>query len=127
MAKVARRRMLERPDGEQPEGLKQARHDYVEALLDRNVVEAKRLLAVIRQYAKPQPQRSAAEQARFAPRILTLAMVVGMWQQQRLLEKHGVVQPERTAEQIAEGAVVVERFQHWMAGDDSAGPFEVDA
>jgi len=123
MAKVARRRMQERDDGEQPERLKQAWQGYVEALLDRNMREADRLLAVIRQYSRPQPRRSAVEQAKFAPRIRSMAMIVGAWQQQRLLEKHGVVQPERTGEQIAEGAVVVERFQRWMAGDDSAGPF----
>ncbi len=126
-AKVARRRMQERPDGLDPERLKQARHDYAEALLDRNTLEARRLLTIVRQYAKPRPRRSAAEQARFAPRIRTMAMIVGVWQQQRLLKKHGVTQPERTAEQIAEGSVVFERFQRWMASDDSAGPFEVNA
>ena len=39
-------------------------------------------------------------------------------------DARGVVRPPPEPEQLVQAKATMERFRRWLAGDDSAGPFE---
>ena len=124
-AKAAQRRMQQRDDGYEPERLSEAQQEFFEALIERDLPRARRANGLIAQYSPRRPPPARAEQENRAPCMKALLAFVAGLQQQRLDEKRGVARPERSPDQFVEGAVVLDRFKRWMAGDDSAGPFEV--
>ena len=125
-AEAARRRMQQRDDGYQPERLREAQQEFAEAVIERDLPRARRAHGLIAQYSPRRPPPTRAEREKQAPRMKALLALVAGLQQHRLDEKRGVARPERSPDQIAEGAVVLDRFKRWMGGDDSAGPFEVE-
>ena len=120
LAEVARQRLHCRPAAAESPAVLQAKVDFFEALVSRNAVEAKRAFAVIASYARSAPRLLAKQDRRTA----ALVKLVGALRERRDEEARGVVYPQPTSEQRAEAKSVLDRFKRWLAGDDSAGPFE---
>ena len=102
----------------------QAKVDFFEALVSRNAREAKRACAVMGPYAKGTPPLTPAAQAKQDRRTAALMKWVCAERKRREEEARGVIRPTPTPEQVAAGREAAERFKRWLAGDDSAGPFE---
>jgi hypothetical protein len=125
LAEGARARLAGlRRQGIDPAVVQQAKVDFFNALVDRNPAEAKRASAVLSAASPPGPALSPSARARMRPRTAALAKWVWALRERRDQEARGVVYPPPTPEQQAAGRDVAARFKRWLAGDDSAGPFE---
>ena len=123
-AEAARQRLQCRPAGVESPAVLQAKVDFFEAVVSRNAVAAKRAFAVMEPYTRRATRLTPAAQAKQDQRTAALAKWVWALRERREEEARGIVHPQRTPEQEAAGRVVVDRFKRWLAGDDSAGPFE---
>jgi hypothetical protein len=124
LAELARRRLQSLPPGLPPEELQQAKTDFFEAVVRGNHRAAQAAHVIITRYARPEPPLSAAERAKRDLRTQALAKWVCALRDLREDEARGVVRPPLQPEQVAQAKDVVNRFRRWLAGDDSAGPFE---
>jgi hypothetical protein len=123
-AEAARQRLQCLPRGVESPAVLQAKVDFFEALVNGSEAEAKRAFAVLAPSARRAPRLGPAAQARQDLRTGALAKLLRGLRDRREAEARGVVYPPPTPKQEAEGRVVVERFTRWLAGDESAGPFE---
>jgi hypothetical protein len=123
-ADAARQRLQCLPVGVETPAVLQAKVDFFEALVNGNAAEAKRAFAVLEPSARRAPRLGPAAQARQDQRTGALGMLLRGLRDRREAEARGVVYPPPTPEQEAESRVVMDRFTRWLAGDDSAGPFE---
>ena len=82
------------------------------------------LYRVIARYARPEPPVSTAERAKRVLRTKALLKWIDATRELREQDARGVVRPPLEPEQLVEATAVMERFRRWLAGDDSAGPFE---
>ena len=123
-AELARRRVRLLPLPPETEELQQAKLDFFNALVDRNQREAHRARAVMDRYARPERPQTDAERVKSEPRVRAVARLIREMRDLRDEEARGIVRPQPTPEQQAEAEATKARFKRWMAGDDSAGPFE---
>ena len=124
LAQLARKRLAVLPPAPQSPAVQQAKVDFFEALVARNTHAAKAAMDIIRRHARPGPELSPAERAKRSQRVRVLAAYVVELRKRREEDARGVVRPVPTPEEVAETNALGERFGRWMAGDDSAGPFE---
>ena len=66
----------------------------------------------------------AAERAKRDLRTKALLKWIDAMRELREQDARGVVRPPPEPEQLVQAKVTMERFRRWLAGDDSAGPFE---
>ena len=104
--------------------LQEANAAFVEALITRSSRDAHAAYSVIARYARPEPPVSTAERAKRELRTKALLKWIDAIRERREQDARGVVRPPPKPEQEAEAKATMERFRRWLAGDDSAGPFE---
>jgi hypothetical protein len=124
LAELARRRLRSLPSPPAPAELQQAKVAFFEALVNRDQRAARDASAVMARYSRPERRLSPAEAEKRAPRMRFLVKWLGALRERRDEEARGIVHARPTPEQEAEAKMVMERLTRWMAGDESAGPFE---
>jgi hypothetical protein len=123
-ADLAPRRLQTLPPGPPSPELLQAKGDFMEAVISRNYRAAQAANAVIARYARPEPPPSAVERAKREQRYKALVAWIVALRELREEEARGIVRPPPQPGQVVEAKAVMDRFRRWLAGDDSAGPFE---
>ena len=124
LAGLARGRLQSMPALPPSPELQEANAAFVEALITRSSRDAHAAYRVIARYARPEPPISTAERAKRELRTKALLKWIGAIRERREQDARGVVRPPPKPEQEAEAKATMERFRRWLAGDDSAGPFE---
>ena len=116
---VARRRLDSLPSAVASAEVHEAKVAFFNAVVAQDYREARAAFAV---FAPTWPCRSSpAECARLQQRVAVLVKWVEVLREQRL---SGYIRPAPTPEQAVEATNTVKRLRRWLAGDDSAGPFE---
>ena len=123
-AGLARRRLQSMPAEPPSPELQEANAAFIEALVSRSSRDAQAAYRVIARYARPEPPISAAERAKRDLRTKALVKLIVALRERREQDARGVVRPPPEPEQQVQAKATMERFRRWLAGDDSAGPFE---
>ena len=118
LADAARRRLERLPSVAASPAVLQAKVAFFDAVVDQDYAKARAAFAV---FAPVGPTRWSPPDSKIGQRVAALVKWVEAIRAQRLA---GVVRPPSTPEQIEQGRATVARFGRWLAGDDSAGPFE---
>ena len=123
-AGLARRRLQSMPAEPPSPELQEANAAFIEALVSRSSRDAQAAYRVIARYARPEPPILAAERAKRDLRTKALLKWIDAMRELREQDAWGVVRPPPEPEQLVQARATMERFRRWLAGDDSAGPFE---
>ncbi len=118
LSDVARRRLERLPSVTASPKVLRAKVAFFDAVVDQDYARARAAFAV---FAPAGPLRSSLPDAKTKQRVAALVKLVEALRAQRIA---GAARPPSTPEQIEQGRATAVGFGRWLAGDDSAGPFE---